>query len=355
MRSIWLKAVILLLILTVSSVITLNNVSAQTSPDIEISISSCYSHIYEADDLYCAVVYELPTYTSTVLPISTPEAWCNELVNKNGCTDNPVNPTEPTSLTQNSVFITLEDSTLQSLAGINTVRRIGFGVGGVYLAAGHNVTFADPNLVICITSNEDIYTTANVQKCVTPTWNSLTKDFVTQRTALGEFFKAGMIAKGLNEARSLNYYMTNDKINLTGSFIVEEALPHASVLLPETFTSSFSGIVVSTPTPVATKFENTVANANPNVQAFFNDTSEELSITSDGLRIGVSIGVAIVSFILGYVIFKDIIFAVIVMNAGLITAMPFDLVYMPGYFAMLAIVALFAAAFMVRRLVGSGG
>ena len=347
------KAVILLAILAaaVSSVAVFNNrVEAQTSPSLQVNDVTCFQSIYELDDFYCGVVYELPTYVSA-LPITTPEAWCDELLNKDGCTGSLIEPDEPTSLQQNAVLIRVKQISTGALYAINTAPRVGFSIAGVYASAGHGITFGDSDLEVCVEANENIYLTSASSVCVSPVWSTAENNLEASRAALGQYFFGAVLSKGLAESRSLSYYQSGGLINSLGAIFVEEALPGATQLLPDTFTTFVNPIINATPTISATQLADVIATQNAGVSDAVGDVGESLfSSTPDGTKMGLTIGIAALAFLATIVITKNVIFASVGGIAGMVTFMPFDLIQMQAFFVLLSILAIMAAGFIVKKL-----
>lgn len=347
-RSIWLRVALVLILAAGISTVVVQNVVAQTSPSIEVSNVTCFNNIYASGDLYCGVVYNLPTNINPA-PLTTPEAWCDELINKEGCTGEIIDPLEPTSLNQNAVLIELFDNSI--LAGISTTPRIGYSVGGIYLSPGHNITWGDVNVTVCVSANTNIYLTSAASTCINPVWNVSEQNQESQREILGTFFINAMELKQSVEGRDSDFYVSDGLINNTGGIIVEEALPGATNILKSAFTISNVGVVIPTPTISANSLSEALATANPNVDPAFEAIGRVTSTNKDAVKAAFSIFIGVSGFIGGFVLFRNTIFAGLTMVAALTSFAPFDMIYMDGYFAMLGIMALFAAGYIVKKVI----
>ena len=279
MRSIFLKALILpalILILTTVNPLVIN---ADDSPENgDISNVTCFRNIYETGDLFCALLYELPVkYNESVLPISTPEAWCAELINTDGCTGDLIEPTEPTSLINNAAFFKIYDDT--TLLGVNRIPRVGVSIGSVYLTNGHGVTWADANINVCLENNQNIYDNT-LDECINVIWNGAADTQEANREALGNWLISAITAVGINESRSFNYYITNGKINTNGLPRALEAVPNATRILDDIFTTSNTVIGIGTVVTGTPSVNTGLDAANPNVGNASSDLSGSL-ITSN--------------------------------------------------------------------------
>ncbi len=341
-------ALIAILLISLVSFIAVNNsdVQAQTSPDFDVTNVACFTDIYEDNDLYCLVVYDLFISTNPA-PLTTPEAWCDELVDKTGCIGEVILPINPGSLLENTVLLELNVSNV--LAGVSAAPRIGYSVGGIYFPAGHNITYGDSNVQICVSPNPDLFSIA-FSECEEPSWNTAAQNATAQRTLLGNIFKNIMLVKGIKESRP-GFYISDDLINVNGSIIVNEALPGAANLLPNTFDASHTTVVIATPTVVATQFADQIAAANPNTDLFYGRIANNTSVTTDGVKAGISLLIGALGFIGGFMAFRNVVFGGLGMFGALTTVAPFDIIYMPGYWAMLGIFAIFAGGYIVKKVV----
>lgn len=279
MRSIYLKALILpalILILITNNQFT---VSADDSPENgDISNVTCFRNIYETGDLFCGLLYELPVKNNeSVLPISTPEAWCAELINTNGCTGDLIEPSEPTSLINNAAFFKIYDDT--TLLGVNQIPRVGVSVGSVYLTNGHGVTWADANINVCLENNPNIYDNT-LDECINVIWNGVADTQAANREALGNWLISAITAIGINESRSFNYYITNGKINTNGLTRALEAVPNATKILGDIFTTSNTVISIPTVITGTPGVNSGISAANPNVASASDDLSGTLITTN---------------------------------------------------------------------------
>lgn len=237
--------------------------SAQISaaPDLYVNDASCYRSIVDTDDLFCMVRYELPTSSSD----GVSDAWCAELHNETGCDETPADPDEPTSLPQNTAFVTMyegcsgDDCSSGTILNTSRMPRIGYGLGGSYMFPGHSVTWGDTSVSICVESSDLLFSPIS-QDCQAVVWNQAASDQDSQREILGTDMVAQVFAIGIQEARSANYYVTAGKINSNGKPLALEALSNADRIL-DVFASGASSVNIPGFTPVA---GDSTAQANIN-------------------------------------------------------------------------------------------
>lgn len=201
------------------------------APDLTVNSVTCYRSIVQTGDLFCLTRYELPTKTSADVPVS-PEAWCAELVNQAGCTDDPVVPDEPTSLIPDSAFATLY--TGSTLEDQTRVPRIDHGIAGNYLEPGHAVTWGDASVEGCVESSATLYSTQS-QSCIPVVWNTADNTQAEQREQLGDDLVSQIRAIESLRSLPLNSLVTNNLITTAGRTLALEALNVVDRIVPGVF------------------------------------------------------------------------------------------------------------------------
>lgn len=209
------------------------------APTLNTNNANCYRNIIETGDLYCLIRYELPTYTTASPPPGSPEAWCAELVDKDGCIADPVEPTNETSLPSDAAYVTLyqncgADCSTGTLELQTRVPRINHSIGGAYLSAGHAVTWGDTTVNGCVESSASLYTVQS-RSCLPVVWNAAATDVDSQRTQLGSDLVADLRSLEANRSLGLNSYVTNNLITTGGRILSVEALSIMDQIIPERF------------------------------------------------------------------------------------------------------------------------
>ena len=213
-----------------------------TAPSVHVRETKCFRSINDLGDMYCMMRYELPVkVTPDPTPVAAAEAWCTELHDRAGCTDDPVNPTFPKSIEEQHVFINyynnctlLGDCTVGDILGSVSVPRVGASIGGVYLGTGHGVTHGDLTTFGCVESSTLIYVTPS-EDCQQVTWSFGANDIETQRNELGSYFIQQLLALERAQNQGLNYYVQNNLITDVGKTISLEALNIADRLMGDFF------------------------------------------------------------------------------------------------------------------------
>ncbi len=309
------KAVLIPLILSLLFLSNLELISASThtAPNLFVNHASCYRSIYQSDDLYCLVRYSLPVKI-TDIPVS-PEAWCAELVNTNGCIATPVDPIEPTSLEQNTVFISLydncvaDDCSSADLAFFGRLPRIGFSIGGIYLSAGHTITWADIDIGLCVEASPTAFGTTT-QDCQIVLWNNDANTQLAQRNLLGADLTTQLIAVEVEQAQPANTYIERGLINSNGSVLALEALPGANLILDVFASTSLTLVIDATPTPGPLPVQTQIDTSTATVALALSEAGGVFGISGEAFGTLVSIIFILVMFILLYMI-TDIVFAAI--------------------------------------------
>lgn len=345
-------------VLMVAAVIASSNApaSAQVAPSISVDHAACYRSIVDDDDLFCLGRYELPESVAD----GVSDAWCAELVNQDGCDGTPADPTEPTSLPPNTVFITLYDGctagdcSAGTILNVSRVPRIGTGLGGSYMTAGHTVTWGDTDTHLCLESSDDpaVFATTTID-CIPVFWNGAANVTADQREALGEDMVTQVLAIGILDSLPSNAYVQNGLINGSGKTFALEALDNADRLL-DVFAEKASLVALPGLTPVANSTVQASINASTaNVQAAKTDFGNNvLGISADGTGVLISLVVTIAIFVLVLSIGKNIVFALIsAMSAASVMVvfgfLPFQVM------AVLIVLLALPAAYRVVRTVSA--
>lgn len=208
---------------------------AQTDPSPELfqNFVGCYRSIIQDDDLFCVNSYQLPT-NLTSSPMSA-EAWCEYLVDQDGCTGDPVDPTAPWSLMAGTAYITLKDGDV--VLGQAQVPRVGYSLGGLYFPAGHSITWGDPSIEGCVQSSATFFTTQE-ESCLPVFWNTEANAQADQRAKLG----MDLVSRFLDLETSdplvpTGGYVVNNLVTNDGRTIAVETLNVIDRILPNTFRS----------------------------------------------------------------------------------------------------------------------
>lgn len=225
------------------------------APEVAANSAKCARSIIITDDLYCALRYELPTF-ETADPPATPEAWCAYLNYQTGCITDPVDPDNPETIEPGLAYVTLYDGcTVTGDCSSATARdtgripRIGHALAGVYLEAGHNVTWGDSDVYLCVESSSVLFAT-QTSDCLKVTWAIAANDREDQREELGQFFVDELLAIEIVQSRGTNFYVENNLITTDGKTLVIEALNVADRILSVFRTSA--PLIITDPFATAT-------------------------------------------------------------------------------------------------------
>ncbi len=218
------------------------NHGGTTAPSVSVEETKCFRSINQLDDMYCMMRYDLPVkITPDPTPITTPEAWCLELHDLDGCTDTPVNPSNPKSLEEQHVFINfykncsaLGDCTVGDILASVSVPRVGASLGGVYLGTGHGVTHGDLTVFGCVQSSTLLFTVAS-EDCQQVVWSFGANNEETQREEMGLYFLQQLLALEVVQNRGFNFYVQNNLITDAGKTLALEALNIADRLIGDFF------------------------------------------------------------------------------------------------------------------------
>lgn len=219
------------LALTISSLVILpaRIASAQTSPEVFNAAASCYRSIVQTDDLFCVNRYYLPA-SLTSAPVS-PESWCQYLADQTGCTGNPPVPESPDSLIVGSAVVNLYDSS--ALVAQVYPPRIGYSIAGIYLPAGHGITWGDTGVESCV---ESLGFTTNETSCTGVLWNLAANTEAAQRTQLGDDMLVYLASlEQVDNQVPVAEYVENNKITTAGHTLAIETLNVLDRLIPGYF------------------------------------------------------------------------------------------------------------------------
>lgn len=289
--------------------------AAQTAPSSETNHAACYRSILEADDLYCLTRFELPDSISD----GVSDAWCAELVNQDGCDGTPADPVEPTSLPQNTVFITLydncaaDDCSAGNLLNVSRVPRIGFGVGGSYMVPGHGVTWADGDVALCLESSDDpaVFGTSSID-CLPVFWNSGENTVSVQRALLGADMVDQVRAVGIEQAKPTSEYVQNNLINSNGKVFALEALSNADRIL-DVFSSGAAAVVIPGNTPAAGSTVQAQINSSTSaVQTAKTNFGASLGISGDATGVIVSMILVFLMFLFAYGFSRNLMISLVI-------------------------------------------
>lgn len=290
----------LALALALTTVFSSGIASAQTdpAPDINQSFVACYRSIVQTDDLFCLTRFELPTHL-TEAPVA-PEAWCALLVDTDGCIADPVDPTNPTSITSGAAYITLYDNA--TLLGQAQVQRIGHTIGGLYFPAGHNITWADGNITGCVQSSDTLFTTTT-EDCIPVFWNTSANTTAAQLAKLSGDLVAQMAAlETVDELIPAGGYVVSNKITPAGRDIALEALNVMDVILTGAFQSAaVPGITDSFATPETELPLQTSVNATATaVAGGFQGVGTSFGVPAGAVGLGMFTAIGIAVFAIVY-------------------------------------------------------
>lgn len=328
--------------------------SAQTAPSTQMDHAACYRSIIDGNDLFCLARYELPDSISD----GVSDAWCAELVNQDGCDGTPADPTEPTSIPNNTVFLTLYDGCVLgdcasgTILNISRIPRINYGLAGSYLVAGHSVTWGDSDIHLCVESSDDplVFGTPSID-CIPVVWNTNANDTAVQRDNLGADMVDQVRAVGILEAQPTIAYVANNRINSDGKVFAIEALSNADRILGSYFTEGTSFVTIPGTTPVAgSTVQANINSSTSAVQTAKNNFGASLGISGDGVGVLISIIIIFSLFIILLRFGVNLVFALI----GSVSAAPVLVVYgiLPFQIAavLIVVLALPAAVKLVRTV-----
>lgn len=277
------RAYAIIAAILVTAGITAGVVYAAASPPIGTDLTAIgYQNIVDQGDMFFLIRYQLPEQTDPFgTPITTPQAWCGELLVQDGCVGSSANPSDPTSLRDSSVFATLyTDAAATVVAEQSAVTRIGHSLAGVYVFPGHTLTFGDSSYRVCIEPSSVIYSPAT-RECTSIAWNGAGSGQAVQRAQLGSDLVVQLQALELLRGVGENQYVINSKITTGGKILANEALSVMDRIIPEFFqVAAISAIGTIYPTTASGNLplqQTITANAaSTGLDVSFNDAGEEL-------------------------------------------------------------------------------
>ena len=262
------------LVMAVESVGATVNMSPVPPPDIELFEAYGFENVLEPDDRLLLVRYELPLdpWQSATTTTANPErymvnATCTEVEGIVSLED-----TCYTSLYPGMVLNTFYDGTRGGSGvtqhGIRTIPRVGDGLSGIYIRAGHSLAPAGSATAntyqVCVEGSPTVFAnplyTVQPVGCLNPIWYATT----------GTEDKVGMtgvlLQLGLNleeeMIKPVNYFVAQDKITENGVTMPREA---------------FTGIVRAAPNAFYTGIKQPWRDVSQVVQ----ETNTEALIRSD--------------------------------------------------------------------------
>jgi len=279
-------------------------VSAQAypAPDVFTNSANCFRNIIQSGDLYCLVRYELPTFTTATPPPATPEAWCKELVNTDGCIADPVEPTQETSLVTNAAFITLYKDcgappTNCSTGDIQSqvrMPRINHSIGGVYISDASTITWGDTTVNACVESSDLLFSVQS-SDCLTVAWNTAEDNQTDQRDQLGRTLLDELRAVETNRNLPFNSYVANSYLSTGARVLALEALSVMDQIIPAYFqAASETALIVPYATPVgslALQVSIDATAAATDIPAAFVDLGDTVAGVSGGAMATVFFGI----------------------------------------------------------------
>jgi len=252
-----LRTALLVYFITISfiaSLVLAFPVNAQTAPAVDISEAYVFRNISTDEtitsantegDLFVIARVQLPDSTAS----ATIDAWCSYLNDQAGCVDIPADPTFPASLLEGHAFITMYESGVgTTLTQQATVKRIGHGLAGLYMDAGHTVAFGNAATQVCIESSSSFFTVTS-SDCIYPTWISGDGSQSDQLARLTELIKGpgGPVANLESVMLAPPGWLVNSVglITPTGATYVADALRFMQRIVPDAYQVGSSPAVTS--------------------------------------------------------------------------------------------------------------
>ncbi len=233
------------------AMLPVSSAHAVAATDVFVYEAYAFRSIIDDDDLFIVFRYELPVSIAD----ATTDAWCLELNDTTGCDAEPAAPTDPTSLQPGSVIGTIySDGYGGTLIDQINLKRIDHAIGGLYLDAGHSITWGNAVTQICVESSTSLYTSPT-HECLFPTWSAAANVKQDQLDSLEALMKgpAGPMIT-LESARLLADNSLVNGVNLitpAGQVFALEALSFMDRIIPGAFQigagSTITG-AVATPT-----------------------------------------------------------------------------------------------------------
>ena len=224
------------------------------------------------------VRYELPI---SIAP-SVSDAWCALLSDQDGCDGDPAAPTAPTSLSSSIAFLRLRNTgSSPALLAEQSIKRIDHSMSVLYLGIGHGITFADPDIEICLETVNGPLLTVESTACTTPSWSAALSSGDAQRTDLGVTLTS--ILREMEQERDISFgsFVNNGGlITQSGQVFTKEQLIPLEQIVPAVFQAGANLIGVDYLTPLADSNLSGVlatAAATTTVQQAFEGASREFA------------------------------------------------------------------------------
>lgn len=252
-----LRMTMVVAIASITAILVTNPAFAQTptptpTPNIFMNRADAQRNIIDSTsggDLVFSVRYELP---KSITP-SVSDAWCALLSDQTGCDGDPADPTAPTSLSSNIVFLRLRNvGSTPALIAEQSIKRIDHSLSVLYLGIGHGITFADPDIRICIETINGPLLTVESTACTVPAWSTSATDGPTQRGDLGESITS--ILRELEQERDISFglFVSNaGLITQAGQVFTKEQLIPLEQIIPQVFQAGASQLGEDYATPLA--------------------------------------------------------------------------------------------------------
>ncbi len=271
----------LLLALVLAAIMPGSNALAHTPTHAAVDVFAyeayAFRSIVATDDLFIVMRYELPISTA----VSTNDAWCAELNDADACDGDPAAPTDPTSLVRGSAFATLySDGYGGTLVEQVTLTRIDHALTGIYVDAGHSITFGNAVTQVCIESSTTLFTSPTVE-CLSLVWSAATNTEQGQRDDLAAVM-AGPTGPMVNlqsaRLQSANTYISGvNLITPAGQVFALEAMSFMDRIIPNAFQLSAGPSIT---TAIATP------SSDSDIQQMLDATAVASGITQDLENVG---------------------------------------------------------------------
>ena len=208
-------------------------------------------------DLFILVRYNLPASSTDLASV---DEWCAQVRDNTGCTSTGsiyVDPIFPNTINEGVAFATVyKDGIATSITQQEPLKRIGHGLSGIYVDAGHNITFGNASTEVCIESSTAI-ATPRTQNCLFPTWVGGVGSQSDQKDRLTNLLSGlGSPIKNLESALYMPQFALLSplgKITPLGSAYTSEALSFMSSIIPGAFQIGAEAVlnssIVVNPTP----------------------------------------------------------------------------------------------------------
>ena len=226
-------------------------------------------------DLFILVRYNLPASSTDLASV---DEWCAEIRDNTGCTSTGsiyVDPIFPNTINEGVAFATVyKDGIATSITQQEPLKRIGHGLSGIYVDAGHNITFGNASTEVCIESSTTrpdgtTLVTPKTQDCLYPTWVGGVGSQSDQRNRLANLLSGlGSPIKNLESALYMPQFALLSplgKITPLGSAYSSEALSFMSSIIPSAFQIGAEAVLNSsivTPTNPDSAFQQELDTAS---------------------------------------------------------------------------------------------